>query len=142
MCHYIFPISSPRFQLRIAHLHHVFFISLAPIVCYCKASNLVLLLDTALALIVDEGATGGAFAALTPEEHEVAQTSTGGLGGADVVVLAMAASTASQEEEDGSKEHGSPCAPGEAESIFADVGADTCVTELIAGFDEDGTGKG
>lgn len=56
------------------------------------------------------------------------------------MVLASASTgSTSEEQEDGGQEHSSPCSPGEAECVFADVGGKAGVTETVAGFDEDGT---
>jgi len=93
----------------------------------------VLVLDAALALVVDEGAASRTSASLATEESRTASLCT-----ADVVVASATGST-SQEQEDCREEHGGPSAPCKAECVPADAGCKASVTEAVAGFDEDGT---
>jgi len=75
---------------------------------------------------------------LTSEKGDVAESTAASLGAANVVV-ALAADSTPQEEEEGCEEHGSPGAPREAECVAADGCGDACAAELIAGLDEGDT---
>jgi len=101
---------------------------------YCQASDLsVLVLNTALALVVNERAASRASASLATEEPRVAPCAR-----ASNMVITSASGTASEEQEDGSQEHGGPGTPGEAECVLADVGRETGIAEAVASFHEDG----
>jgi len=73
---------------------------------------------------------------LAAEEHRATSLCA---RASDVVVASAATGSAAHEQEDGCEEHSSPGSPCEAECVPADLGCETSVAELIAGFDEDGT---
>lgn len=100
-----------------------------------RASTLVLLLNTTLALVIHKRAARRATATLTLEEHEVVHATTAGVGGADLIVV-LAGDAEAEEEQDGRNEHGGPGAPGEAEGVAADRGIQACGAEGVAGLYE------
>lgn len=98
---------------------------------------LVLLLDnSALALVVNEGSAGGLLASLATEEADI-----GAWRCALVLARGRAAEGSAHNQEESGEEETGPGAPSEAKSVAADVGANTVMGKGVAFLDEDSAGQ-
>jgi hypothetical protein len=88
----------------------------------------VFILDTTLALVVDERSAGGALASIAAEHRNLAIGSS--------CCSSAASGTTAKEEEDCCKKHGCPGTPGEPKCISANAGILSVRAELIASFNK------
>jgi hypothetical protein len=98
----------------------------------------VLILDTTLALVVDERSTSRALASVATEHRNLAIGSAIAIdyGRPSLLSAAAATGTTAEEQEDGCKEHGCPGTPGEAKSVTTNASILSIGTEIIACLNE------
>ena len=102
-----------------------------------RASSLsILVLNAALALVVDERTAYRLAGASTTEESSASGSTTSTCASSGCSGVLAASKSTSEEQHACCQEHGGPCTPGETEGVSANVGVEISIGEAVAGLDE------